>query len=189
MGNDSQIKTYLNSLSKHLSKIPQAERVEIIDEIRGHLEQRRDEDRLDEALKAMGAPSQCAREFYEQAQIRTALQHGGMSKTMDTLVGFATKRVMAAIGLLASSILLIFAIAFGFVAVAKIIAPEHVGLWLTANKNLHLFGFTSSPPGHEFTEILGLGIVPVAAILAVTSVVVGHAIGRSCLMRMSSDDL
>ena len=187
MKNDAQIKTYLGNLSKHLGRMPQGERAEIIAEIRAHLEQRTEEGRLDATLKAMGSPSQCAREFYEQAQIRAALQHGGMSKTMDTLVNFATKRVLGAIGLLASSILFIFAISFGVIAIAEIIAPQHVGLWLTGSNSFYLFGFTNSPPGHEFTEILGFGIVPLAAILAVVSVAAGHAIGRSCLMRMRSD--
>lgn len=185
MKNDLQIIKYLNDLSKHLGTFPQEERMEIIEEIRAHLENRRDDGRLDEALKAMGPPSTCAREFYEQAQIKTALDDGGLSKTMDTLVAFATKRALAALGLLASSILFIFAIAFGFVAVAEIFAPEHVGLWLTANKSLYLFGFTSSPPGREFTEILGFGIVPVATIITVICVVAGRAIGRFCLFRMS----
>lgn len=184
MSNNTEIETYLKDLSRFLQGLPKSEREDIADEIRAHLEQRQCEDRLEETMQALGSAEQCARGFYEQRQIDVALREGGIARTVSTLANFATKRLLAAIGLATSSVLFAFAIAFGCIAVAEIMAPQHVGLWLNSKGGVYRFGITSTPPKDEYVEVLGLGITPLAVVLAVGAMVGGHSIGRFCLTRL-----
>lgn len=186
MTESAKIEKYLKSLSQHLRVFASHERDEIVEEIRTHLEHRLDEGRLDDTLEGLGSPEQCARNFSEQRQIGTALHDGGVTKITGTLIALASKRILAAMGLLVSSLLFIFAAAFGFMAVAKIVAPSHVGLWMAPDKGFFRLGFSSAAPEEAMVEVLGYALTPLAVAFAVFGLVAGHSIGRYCLARMNS---
>ena len=186
MNNKTKIDTYLNDFSRFLNGLPETERADIIDEIRAHLRRRADENRLEETIRALGSPEQCAQGFYDQRQIEVALRQGGMARTISTLLTFATKRLMAAIGLTMASVLFTFSVAFSGIAVTKIVVPQHVGLWITPDKEFYRFGFTSTPPVDGFTEILGLGMIPCAVFLAVATLAGAQIIARFFLVRLKA---
>ncbi|MEL6371782.1 MAG: DUF1700 domain-containing protein [Pseudomonadota bacterium] len=186
MSESAKIEKYLKNLAQHLAGLSSGERDEIVKEIRAHLEHRLGENRLDETFEALGSPDQCAHSFYEQRQIETALHDGGVAKVIGTLLTLATSRTLAVVGLLTSSLLFIFAAAFGLMAVAKIVAPDHVGLWVVPDEGFARLGFSSVAPEQNMVEVLGFTLTPLAVALAVFALVTGHSIGRYCLARMNS---
>ena len=72
MSDDKRIDAYLKELGRALRQLDEKDRSDILSEIRTHLEHRAGEDRLNEALRSLGAPAQCARGFLEELKIQNA---------------------------------------------------------------------------------------------------------------------
>ena len=66
MSDATKIEEYLRGLSRALRTLPDRDRNDIIAEIRAHLDHRSDEGKLTDAIKALGAPENCARSFIEE---------------------------------------------------------------------------------------------------------------------------
>lgn len=116
MTQDSRIDTYLAELARALRGMSETDRRDITEEIRAHLEHRAGEGRLDEALKALGAPQACARGFIEELKLQQAFTDRGPATTFATLFALASQRLTAAVGLLLSGVFFLLAFGFGFTA-------------------------------------------------------------------------
>ena len=90
MSADKRIDAYLKELGRALRQLDEKDRSDILSEIRTHLEHRAGEDRLNEALRSLGAPAQCARGFLEELKIQNAFADGGASKSVGALFELAS---------------------------------------------------------------------------------------------------
>lgn len=185
------IESYLKGLRRALRALPEGDRDEIIAEIRAHLDHRAREGRLQEAMKALGAPEKCARGFLEEIKIQEAFADGGPGKTLGALVALASRRATAAAGLFVSVIFFLIAAGFVVTAGVEVVAPEKVGLWIGEEQGVLILGTYEGPaapdappapgappPPPAPREVLGRWLLPVAAGLGVLSFVIGQWMAR-----------
>ena len=187
MSHAEKIECYLRDLSRALSSLSDFDRTEILQEIRAHLEQRDSEDRLDEALAALGAPKVCAQNFYEEIKLQDAFTDGGPTKTIGALAALASRRVTAALGLLFAGVFFLIAAGLSITAISEIVVPELAGLWVNVDAGIFFFGVVDRATTVEATEILGAWVIPVAASLAVLALVCGQWLGRFFIRLMMRD--
>ncbi len=192
MTSDEKIGAYVKNLSRALSALSESDRREILMEIKSHLEHRKDENRLDEALEALGSAKDCARGFYEEIRLQEAFTDGGPTKTIGALLTLASRRITAAFGLLAAGVFYIMAAGFAVTGIAEIVTPELAGLWVNAEKGAFFFGIVEPDTTESATELLGAWLIPVAAGLAVFTFICGQWLGRffiGLMMRKESGAL
>ncbi len=178
MSSQKHIDEYIQKLSRALSGLGDDDRREILNEIRAHLEHRAGENRLDEALKALGSPQDCARGFHEEIRLQSAFADAGPVKTFGALLALASRRITATAGLFVSGIFFLFAIAFAIICVTKIVSPESVGLWIDPAQDIFVLGVVDVAPGSAVKEMLGAWMFPFAAALAILSLLIGQRLGR-----------
>jgi hypothetical protein len=185
MADEKAIETYLKGLRRALRALPENDRDEIVAEIRAHLDHRAREGRLQEAMKAVGAPEKCARGFLEEIRIQDAFADGGPAKTVGALVALASRRVTAAAGLFVSVIFFLLAAGFVITAGVEIVAPDKAGLWVNRQAGVFVLGTYEAPPpapGAPATpptpELLGRWLFPVAAAGSVLSFIIGQWLAR-----------
>ncbi|MDZ7629183.1 MAG: DUF1700 domain-containing protein [Parvularculaceae bacterium] len=191
MADDKAIDTYLKGLTRALRTLPDSDRDEIAAEIRAHLEHRAREGRLQEAMKALGAPEKCARGFLEEIRIQDAFADGGPAKTVGALLAFASRRVTAAAGLFVSGVFFLIAVGFAITAAVEVVAPDKAGLWVGREAGVYVFGTYDAPappdaplaPGAPAApapprELLGRWLLPVAAGLSVVAFIIGQWLAR-----------
>ena len=87
-----QIDGYMRALARALGGLEAKDRGDILAEIRAHLEHRAEENRLGEALKALGAPEACARGFLDELKLQAAFADAGPAKTLGALLALASRR-------------------------------------------------------------------------------------------------
>lgn len=175
---NGRIDDYAAKLSRALGGIGEEDRRGIVDEIRAHLEHRASENRLDEALKALGPPQTCARGFLDEMKLQAAFADAGPVKTFGALLALASWRATATAGLFVSGIFFLFAIGFAIVCVAKIVSPESVGFWVDPAQNVFVLGVVDVRPDSTVKEILGPWMIPFAAAMAVLFLLIGQRLGR-----------
>jgi uncharacterized membrane protein len=177
MAEDKRIEDYLKALARALSGLPESDRADIVAEIRAHLEHRAGEGKLDEAIKALGAPQHCARSFLDELKLQSAFTDAGPAKTFGALFALASRRTLASAGLFVSGIFYLLALGFGIIAVTEIVAPDSVGLWIDPAHDVFVLGAVDDP-GTTTKEILGWWIMPVGAGLSLLALVIGQLLGR-----------
>ena len=184
MRNDKRIDAYMKELGRALRQLDEKDRSDILSEIRTHLEHRAGEDRLDEALRSLGAPAQCARGFLEELKIQNAFADGGASKSVGALFELASRRITAAAGLFVSGVFYLFSFAFVIVALTELVAPDAVGLWVDPARDIFALGVVDigeNPP----KELLGRWMFPLATTLAVLSLLIGQWLARVFIRLMA----
>lgn len=184
MSDDKRIDAYLKELGRALRQLDEKDRSDILSEIRTHLEHRAGEDRLDEALRSLGAPAQCARGFLEELKIQNAFADGGASKSVGALFELASRRITAAAGLFVSGVFYLFSFAFVIVALTELVAPDAVGLWVDPARDIFALGVVDigeNPP----KELLGRWMFPLATTLAVLSLLIGQWLARVFIRLMA----
>lgn len=177
MTSTNAINRYMDALARGLQSLEAKDREDIIAEIRGHLEHRAGENRLDEALKALGSPEACARGFLDELKLQAAFTDAGPAKTLGALFALASRRATAAAGLFVSGVFFLLALGFALTGVMEVVSPEQAGFWIDPAKHVYAFG-TFDSPSPTAREVLGAWMIPVAALLAVLSFVVGQTLGR-----------
>lgn len=184
MTRSDAVELYLKQLSKALRGLPDDERDDILTEIGAHLEHREAEGKLDEAFLGLGTPAACARAFRDELLLQTAFDDGGPGRTFGALLALATRRFIAAFGLLFASMFLIMSIGMAVTAVMEILTPETVGLWINNSRQEFVFGTIKGAPGYGYSEVLGRWYFPVAIVLAVALYIVSQLTGRGFLKLM-----
>jgi hypothetical protein len=175
---EKRIEDYLAKLSRALAGIGEEDRRAIIEEIRSHLEHRAGENRLDEALKALGSPQECARGFREEMKLQAAFADAGPVKTIGALLALASWRATATVGLFVSGVFFLFAVAFAIITVTEIVSPESVGLWIDPANDVFVLGSVDIEPDSTAKEVLGRWMIPFGAACAVVSLLAGQWLGR-----------
>jgi len=188
MSDATKIEDYLHRLSRALRALPDCDRDDIVAEIRAHLDHRASEGKLAEAIKALGAPEDCARAFIEEMKIQSAFADGGPAKTFGALLALASRRGTASAGLFVSLLFFLLATGFAFTALAEIVTPEKAGLWIGPDTNTFIIGTFDPPPVPSVPpapgepgpphEVLGSWLIPVAAGFAVFFFVLGQLSSR-----------
>ncbi len=186
MTDEKAVETYLARLARTLRALPEADRNDIVAEIRAHLEHRAREGRLGEAIKSLGPPETCARGFLEEIKIQDAFADGGPAKTVGALVALASRRVTAAAGLFVSGVLFALALGFAISAVAEVVIPAQAGLWINEEAGVYIFGTYDGPLTPPTRELLGRWMLPVSAGLSVATFVIGQWLARVFVRLMAS---
>lgn len=177
MNATERIDGYMKSLARALRGLDEEDREDIVREIRAHLEFRAGENRLDEALRALGTPEGCARGFMDELKLQTAFADAGPAKTFGALMALASRRATASVGLFVSGVFFLLAFGFAWTGVMEIVTPEKAGFWIDRAADIYAFGVIDDPSGST-REILGRWLLPVAAGLSVLSFVIGQSLGR-----------
>ncbi|WP_333797085.1 HAAS signaling domain-containing protein [Rheinheimera sp.] len=166
LNNNDSIHRYLNDLRRYLARLAPHESQEVIREIESHLfdvieQQEATGNSADVAaiLRGFGEPRQLAAQYIAHIEEGAPPPRGfkaiqSMKKSVTATLYFA----MAVFGFSTAMCLL-------FVAGAKFLLPESVGVWSTPHGNSIVVGFVSVPP-MAMPEVMGWWIVPAAAILA-----------------------
>ncbi|MBR9825748.1 MAG: hypothetical protein GYB36_08100 [Alphaproteobacteria bacterium] len=158
---------------------------DIAEEIRNHLEAAAAEGRLDEALAELGDPNDYARAFADEARIERAMVHDNPRMTLGTLAILSTRHAAAAIGLMFTGVLYLFAMAFAAMIPFELIAPELTGLWIEDSREIFVFGlYTSAAELPAEAERLGWMVIPVSAVFALGLFLIGNTVGRLALKLM-----
>ncbi len=164
--NNEVIHRYLNDLRRYLARLTPHESQEVIREIESHLfdvlDQQADAGQpadVEKILQGFGEPRQLAALYVAHIEEGAPPPRGfraiqSVKKSVTTSLYFA----MAVFGFSMALSLL-------FVAGAKFLLPEAVGVWSAANGNSIVVGFVAAPPA-GMPEVLGWWIVPVATLLA-----------------------
>lgn len=158
----TRIDAYLMSLRRSLGELPPDEVADILREIRGHILERAEaagemtDERLAAILKALGRPEDIAPLYQAEALMArartsyspTLLLRGALRWAMLSVKGFA----IFLAGLIG------YGIALGFLAgaIGKVIAPTHVGAWVSPGS--FSIGTTTSDVARD---VLGWWLVPI----------------------------
>lgn len=165
--NNELIHRYLNDLRRYLSRLAPHETQEVIREIESHLfdvlEQKTAAGQaadVAEILRGFGDARQLAALYVAHIEEGAPPPRGfraiqSVKKSVTASLYFA----MAVFGFSTALSLL-------FVAGAKFLLPESVGVWSTPHGDSIVVGFVSVPP-MATPEVMGWWIVPVATLLAV----------------------
>lgn len=178
MTQNNRIDAYIRDLTRALSSLSENDRREIVDEIRAHLDHRDGESKLDDAIKALGSPHQCARGFLEELQLQAAFNDVGPARTFGALIALASRRATATVGLFVSGVFYLFAVGFAFICVAEIVSPNSVGLWIDPAGDTYALGVVDVEEGSGAREVLGAWMIPFAAAISMLSLLIAQWLGR-----------
>lgn len=160
---DIRIEEYLACLQKNLSKLPNAERDELIEEMRCHiLERIADEDQVSgdvvsRVLTAVGEPKQLASQYETEYMLRQAARSRSPLVLLGSTLKWGTKGIT---GFVAFAVTLAGygCAAVGYLcALLKPILPERIGLWLSPEHTLTLGFWNGRLSG---TEVYGISVRP-----------------------------
>lgn len=160
-----EIDAYVRRLLWALQSIDLEDRLAISGEIHSHLTDcaAQGRDRLAAAMARLGPPHLLARRYVEDYELAGAISRAVPAQLLANMVNRAS-RSLGALGATFSALLLyLLAAALAVIAVAKPIAPGHVGAWHGSAG--WQAGLAASPPAGGL-DILGYWIVPLAMALA-----------------------
>lgn len=167
---------WLRRLTWALGAMPASEREDIVEEARGHLEERiRGGQAAAEALAGFGEPDVYARPFLDEMELSAAL---GSQRSGD-LLGAVARRVhrslLAAGAGLILVVLALVAFAIASLVIMKLHDPVRAGLWIGPGQRF--IGVIDDPS--QAREMLGLWLYPLAG----ASLALIWLIGRLVLLR------
>lgn len=176
--------TYVIQLDRALARMPDAQRAEIVQEIRGHLADRaaQGHEALRAAIAELGTPRALAGSFLDDYVVTAPLQQRRGVSLLFAILGRAG-RSFAAFGTASVGVFgYVFAAAYLALAVMKPIFPDHVGLWVGADGLPREFGgiWGIMPVGHE---VLGLWMTPLCLVLAAAFYLLGGFLMRVAARR------
>lgn len=170
---EREMETWLRRVKWALACLPDAERDDIVAEIREHLLERVAQGAQASAVLAeFGRPEGYARQFIDEREVSFAAGSRHNLPMLGVVVSRAHRSAVAAIALLATAGLATVAFVAVLTAIIKIFDPLHAGLW-QGGKELFLGVVDNSGTSHE---LLGNWIYPLAALSIVVSWLSGRAI-------------
>jgi len=172
-----EVTSWLGALDDALAALPAQDRTDIVNEARGHLQ-----DRIEaglspgSALHGFGPARIYAQDFVDQYALDTALNSRKVLVMAQTLFSFAGRSIVAFFGLMGA--LLFGGVALGSAVsiVLKLINPAAVGLWVNNDTTEVVLGTTDMHPGTH--EIAGNWVY----LIFLALIVVGGFLGRACLI-------
>jgi len=183
---DRRLEGYLAELRKGLGRLPEAERAEIVAELRGHVLESAGADPSERAVAAvlerLGPAGELASQYATQSLLARAERSRSPWLLVRGLVRLATVSVAGFFAFLG--------LAFGYglgaslflAAVRKPMAPDRVGLWQIGEDAVSLtLGWGEPPVGRE---ILGWWIVPAGLLAGASILWLTTWFGRWCVRRL-----
>ena len=183
------VEGYLLRFRTALGNTPEAEKNEIVSDIRSHIADRVEEsgksteEAAEEILRALGTPESLAQTYRAEGLLNRAT--ASFSPWLLLRVAFT----WAMTGLEGFFVLLLlfagYAVALSFFACAllKPIFPKHVGMWLDPP----LFTFGMHPPSMPAAhELLGWWIIPVSVLLGVAAFLLTTRLSRWWMRRFGA---
>ena len=158
-----RLEAYLAKLRRRLGPLPEADRAEIVAELRGHVLESAGEGATESAVAAVLERLGPAEELATQYVVNSALEGAERSRSPWTLLKALARLAGASIAgvpaLLGCVLGYGLALSLALAAVRKPMAPDRVGLWkLGADTYSLQLGFGGRPGGQE---LLGWWIVPI----------------------------
>ena len=160
----SLVENYIKRLRWSLSKLPAADRDEIIQEIHSHLldrvEEAEDEAAIHQTLDEFGPPEEYARNFLENYEISVALASGSPWQIFIQNLRMLGPGIGSALTSMMIFILYLVSIGFLLAGSLKVFLPNNIGMWITTKPFdfLCCFSFNQDPT----KEVLGYWIIPLA---------------------------
>jgi hypothetical protein len=185
------LEAYLAELSKRLGPLPEAERAEIVAELRGHVLDSVGESPAEGAVAAVLGRLGPAEDLAAQYLTHSVLASAGRSRSPWTLVTSLARVGGTSLAGFSALVALVvgygLAASFAVAAVRKLVAPDRVGLWRLGPDSFSLtLGFGARPAGEE---LLGWWIVPVGLLAGVGGVWLTTRFGRWCVRRLRPSPL
>ncbi|MCU0755943.1 MAG: hypothetical protein MUE46_12595 [Xanthomonadales bacterium] len=172
---------YARKLRWALAALPEADRDDIVAEMRSHVLDRVDTgSTVDEALAALGTPEDYARAFCENYTVASALSSRRTPHLLHALVEGATHSAGAIAAFAAIVMLWAVPLLVAYTALLKIGDPSHVGLW--RGQDFFFIGIIDDPS--TGTELLGPWITPLAMLLIVAAWLITRSIAVWALRRL-----
>jgi hypothetical protein len=167
-----KLEAYLNELNSGLRGMAEAERSEIIAELRSHVLDSAGEDTRESAVEAviqrLGTPAELAAQYRTERLLTRAERSSKPWTLISTFFHWATLSFVGFFALMGLLLGYLLTACFLCAAVMKPFSPERVGLWILPGNEIALhLGFVAPPPPHpEGHEILGWWIIPLGLALA-----------------------
>ncbi|MBZ4409678.1 HAAS signaling domain-containing protein [Myxococcus faecalis] len=162
MDSRQPIHAYMHALRSRLGKLDPAEAEEVIREIESHLhevveqaESRGETPDVAALLEGFGAPDVLAEQYV--AHIQTGAPPPSGFRVIQRVRQTVTHGLYYSMGAFGFSV----AAALLLLALAKVFEPSSVGVWSTRSGESVTVGWSGSP-SPEATELLGLGLIPLA---------------------------
>ena len=177
---------YLAEIRKGLGRLPEAERAEIVAELRGHVLESAGADPSESAVAAvlerLGAAEELAPQYARESLLVRAERGGSPWLLLRGLVRLATVSVAGFFAFLGLVFGYGLAVCLFLAAVRKPMTPERVGLWRVGEDAVSLtLGWGEPPVGRE---ILGWWIVPIGLLAGGCGFWVTSWLGRWCVRRL-----
>lgn len=173
----SEVAAWLDALDNALVSLPSQDRTDIVNEARGHLQ-----DRIDAGLGAQSAlhgfgPARVyAQNFVDTYALDTALNSRKILVMAKTLFSFAGRSIVAFFGLMGALLFGSVALGSAVSIVLKLINPAAVGLWVNESAQEYVLGTAEMHPGAH--EIAGNWVY----LIFLALIVVGGFLARACLL-------
>lgn len=168
----ARLSAYARKLRWSLSTLPEADREDIVSEMRSHVLDRIDAGvSIDDIFHGFGSPEQYARSFHDDFELSRALGSRSLVRMMRVLAYRVSRSAAAFFALLAMGCLGLFGAGVTVTALMRFIDPVHWGLWLSSHSLV--FGYAGSPGGSR--ELLGAWIYPFAVLCLIGCWMVGQA--------------
>lgn len=163
------IHAYLSSLGKYLSRLSKPEADEVIREIETHiydameLEQaQKGEADLSVILARLGPPRDLAAQYSEHILEGRPLPHG--FRSIHKIKQGASKGLIVSMAIMGFG----FSLLLALLGVAKVVYPNQIGAWSTAQEHSIVVGFNDSLYPSS-AEVLGWWLIPIVWIIAAAS--------------------
>ena len=173
----TEVTQWLATLEQALAALPANERIDIVNEARGHMEERISAGLTPaNALHGFGDAKTYAQGFIDDHSLTTALSSRRILPMIKTLFSFAGRSTVAFFGLMGT--LLFGGIALGSAVsiVLKTIRPDKVGLWVNEAQQQYVLGtWTDAGSAHD---IAGPWVYPIFVVL----LLIGGLLARYCLV-------
>ncbi len=181
-----RMERYLLRFRLALGNTPEAEKKEIVSDIRCHIAERVDEsdqtavEALTQTLDALGSPESLAQIYRAEGLLNRAAAGSSPWLLVRATFVWALTGIEGLFALLALFVGYATALSFLACAVLKPIFPDHVGVWV--DPPLFTFGVIYSPPARE---LLGYWIIPIALVIGVSLLVLTTRCGRWLIRRFA----
>jgi len=173
----TEVTQWLSTLEQALTNLPEAERSDIVNEARGHMEERIAAGLApSNALHGFGDAKTYAQGFIDDHSLNHALSSRRILPMIKTLVSFAGRSTVAFFGLMGTLLFGGIALGSAISIVLKTIRPDKVGLWVNEAQQQYVLGtWNQADPAHE---IAGVWVYPIFVVM----LLVGAVLARYCLV-------
>ncbi|GLQ99376.1 DUF1700 domain-containing protein [Dyella mobilis] len=164
--------SWLRRLDWSLHALPQNDRIEIIREMRSHIEDRISRGIAErDVLASLGSPEEYARDFHDEFELSKALGSRGLIGMLRVAVYWLPRSAAAFLALMAVGCLGLFGTGVAVTAMMRFVDPLHWGLWLSSHSLV--FGYAANLADEH--EVFGTWIYPFAVLCAVGCWMAGQA--------------